>query len=47
MFSRLFLLVSSTHFFESAAGLILLAVAIGMQIAGISLVRRLLKVEVA
>lgn len=34
-------------FFESAAGLILLAVAIGMQIAGISLVRRLLKVEVA
>ena len=34
-------------FFESAAGLILLAVAIGIQIAGISLVRRLLKVEVA
>lgn len=34
-------------FFESVAGLALLAVAIGMQVVGISLVRRLLKVEVA
>lgn len=33
-------------FFESAAGLVLLAIAIAMQVAGISLVRKMLRVEV-
>ncbi len=33
-------------FFESAAGLVLLAIALAMQVAGISLVRKMLNVEV-